>query len=849
MSQDIEQYSDIIEQLKPVIGEPEFNQVLSSVAASVPKPKRFLIKMELKRLAKPCKQIIDLRGHVDGRCSPYEYEGLTHYLDDIAVEVFERQIRSFGAYTLGVKEAVKNTENNFQVMHQKEQEEKLKDNIEPTEETLELSDAFQAKQVHFADYAQRSEERMNFSVAVEVHSEIENSISAVTVDLSVKGLKIKLRKKHLLRAGERVTLHFKGLEKEYSLDKKEAIPYVVTLVDRNRDDQRISLKRLFDVPTKTFDAFLERFIQGNKRRYKLNIDNTIDAIQTKGYEQYYIPHFTSIPVYLSKKEDNYVPRYALTNDSNQESIYFWVDENHHLRLGYLFSDERIKALLSMPESKRQTYIYCFNHIKDSKSYYYSATVEELQRNPALRRVYLAYASRKASWRVYKLQLTDMQPEQCHLPLSLPDSVNDAVKRQNQPPAPRLMSRLKNLSLIALLTDITSEIGAKAYHKLKLERSLISQLQNFAHPRNKPPEDIGLYRFKYKNFRRETRFQLRTEVNLRLGDIEFQGVTEDISLHGLKIELYKLYPEIKHSRLHVSFPKLQAMTKNHNLNDIPYFVANVSTERNVLNLSSIEEDGTPTATAFFEELFKNNRDKLKTDHIEEDVPGIGEAMRNIYASNLLNTPIFIRKDGVNFKPDAVAMCKNNSALKPLLDYKAAEGHVNLYPLYSAPGLQQDFIRNILRKLKTSSKPIMEELFIAFDPTTDDIKSAIKCQFTDQFLNFAECRQFITKALGAGRFYAIKIFIARTGRPDTELLRAEMKYVGAYASHRAKTLEEHLWSISGVGDIVDITEEAMLRYGFLNEHIEINKNKLTSQTTAKIKSVSNTRPTATPELNNA
>jgi hypothetical protein len=828
MSQDIEQYSDIIEQLKPAIGEPDFNQVLSTVAANVPKPKRFLIKMELKRLAKPCKQVIDLRGHVDGKCSPYEYEDLTHYLDDVAVEVFERQIRSFGSYTLGVKEAVKRTENNFQIMHQKEQEEKLKENNEDVEETVELSQAFQAKKVHFADYAQRSEERMNFSVAVEVHSEIENAISATTVDLSVKGLKIKLRKKHLFRAGERVTLYFKGLEKEYAIDKKEAIPYVVTLVDRNRDDQRVSLKRLFDTPTKTFDAFLERFIQGNKRRYKLNIDNTIDAIQTKGYEQYYIPHFTSIPVYIGKEEDKYIPRYALTNDSNQEPIYFWVDEEHHLRLGYLFSDERIKALLDKPEGEQQTYVYCFNHIKDGKSYYYSATIEELQKNPTLRQAYLAYASRKASWRVYKLQLTDMLPEQSHLPLSLPDSVNEAVRRQNQPPAPRLMSRLKNLSLIALLTDITSDIGAKAYHRLKLERSLVSQLQAFGHPRNKPPENIGLYRFKYKNFRRETRFQLRTEVNLRLGDVEFQGVTEDISLHGLKIELYKLYPEIKHSRLHVSFPKLQAMTKNHILKDIPYFVANVSSGRNVLNLSSIEEDGTPTATAFFEELFKNNRDRLKTDRIEEDVPGIGEAMRNIYASNLLNTPIFIRKDGINFIPDAAAVPKKHDSLKPLLEYKAANGHANLYPLYSAPGIQQDFIRNILRKLKTNSKPIMEELFIAFDPSQDDIKSAIKSQFTDQFLNFAECRQFITKALGAGKFYAVKVFIARTGRPDTDLLRAEMKYVGAYASHRAKTLEEHLWSIAGVGDIINITEEVMTRYGFLREHIDINQNKLTAPT---------------------
>ena len=47
MSQDLKQYADIIEQLKPMVEEPEFNQVLLQIASDVPKEKRFLIKMEV----------------------------------------------------------------------------------------------------------------------------------------------------------------------------------------------------------------------------------------------------------------------------------------------------------------------------------------------------------------------------------------------------------------------------------------------------------------------------------------------------------------------------------------------------------------------------------------------------------------------------------------------------------------------------------------------------------------------------------------------------------------------------------------------------------------------------------
>ena len=45
MNQDLQQYADIIEQLKPMVNEPEFNRVLMQVGANIPKEKRFLIKI------------------------------------------------------------------------------------------------------------------------------------------------------------------------------------------------------------------------------------------------------------------------------------------------------------------------------------------------------------------------------------------------------------------------------------------------------------------------------------------------------------------------------------------------------------------------------------------------------------------------------------------------------------------------------------------------------------------------------------------------------------------------------------------------------------------------------------
>lgn len=67
------------------------------------------------------------------------------------------------------------------------------------------------------------------------------------------------------------------------------------------------------------------------------------------------------------------------------------------------------------------------------------------------------------------------------------------------------------------------------------------------------------------------------------------------------------------------------------------------------------------------------------------------------------------------------------------------------------------------------------------------------------------------------------MSRTGRPDQDILRTELGYVSVYAAHKAKEVEEELWNICGAGDIVDITDEVMRRYGFTDQHIQQNQSQ--------------------------
>lgn len=820
MSQDLEQYQDIIEQLKPMINEPEFNQVLSQVASAVPKQKRFLIKMELKRLARPCIRLIDLRGQVSGDCSPYEYEGKTHYLDETATEVFERQIRSFGEYTIGVYEAVKNTENNFRVMHKKRQKEGGATTKEEDKKPRETKNLHIAPVIKFGDFAQRHEERMNYSVNIELFTELNKSIQATTIDLSVSGLKAKVNKEQMFKPGERLVVQFRGLEGEYTLDKKNGVPYTIINIDRSQKEQRLHLKRNYDIPMPSFEAFLGRFIHGNKRRYKVNMENTLEAIYNKTYEQYYTPNFTSVPIYIEHTKGKFQPKYALANDTNKEPLYYWSDEQFELKIGYMLSHERISHLLSLPQDKQETFIYVFNHVKGERVYFYSASAHELATDQHMMSVFLGYGARKASWRIYKLQITPMDIDQVHMPLSLPDTVSDAVKRQNHAPPPRLLARLKKLTHIALITDVTDDVSTQSYEKIGIRRADIADLKQYGHPRNKPPATVNMFRFKYHNQRKESRFQLRSKVQVALGDIVLDGVSEDVSVRGLKVELNSFFHDVEDALVRLTFPQLQKVTQKYDLTNLPYRVKGISSDRNVLHLQAVSDSLNTTAQRFFDELIRNNRSRLKAYREEEEIPGIGAALRNLFTKNLMNTAFFIKKDGVEFIPDALASSQHQTRLNSMLSYGAEPGMFNLHFLYSSNGVELDFIQYTLKKIKTNKKPVMREVFIAFDPSKSNITEAIQSRYTDQFHDDNERIDFINKAMGAGQFIAVKVFLARTGRPDTERLQSEISYVGTYAIHRAKVLEEQLWSIVGIGDLVDVTDEAMQRYHFSPQHVTAN-----------------------------
>ena len=301
MNKDFSKYQKIIDDFSGQVLNSDFEARFNAAGKNIPQTERFLLKMELKRLAVPCTRLIDLRGHVDGECKAFDHEGRTHYLDSVAQKVFANAYADNNGYTIAVYEATMNTENNFRVIYQKE---KSKVSAKPQAEVSKVFEKSQypAKYYRFGPYFNRREERMNFAVTIRVSLEDGSHFECTSSDLSVNGCKLRINGFKAIRVDQEITLRFTGLEDEFQFGGESDFIYQVKNLTRLDNMLLVGLERVIQEKNRPdgFKQFLLGFIQGNKRRYKINLDNTISALEARIFEQYTLPKSNELPVFIEK---------------------------------------------------------------------------------------------------------------------------------------------------------------------------------------------------------------------------------------------------------------------------------------------------------------------------------------------------------------------------------------------------------------------------------------------------------------------------------------------------------------------------------------------------------------------
>ncbi len=814
MSEDILlKYEDLVEELKSYLGNARFDGIFKAKTAGLTKPEQFLLKMEMSRLSQPIARFIDLRGQVTGQVKPYEYNGKQHFMDETAIAVFEEAIQRHGGYTLAVYEAVMNTDNNHRVMQKKAAQ--LANQPE-----LSQQQSLDCQVIKFASYESRREERMNYSIKITVELKEGSKVAATTSDISLSGAKIKLAPRYKVARGQLLGLRLVGLEQDFELGLKNGIQYEVVAVEKvSAEFNHVRLKRTFVENNVKFDEFLESFIHGNKRRYKVNLDNTLDAVVSKGYEQYYIPRVTSLYTFFSLHDDKLYPSLVLTTENNIFIQRYFCDERKLSCLYTILNQQRLTALLNDPCQVKEEYLYTFTHVVAGKVYYYSATRSELAKEPELSNLFFGFGSQKDSWQCFKVQLMPSHPEDSFIPLSLPNTAGKDIEKLNKPPSPRVQGMIKNVKYLVILTSVGTKAEQSHYQSFEYDKSLVNQLKKFGHGKHKIPPKLEMVDLEYVNLRAHKRYLYKTDVVVNVSPEQVMNAhSRDFSVMGLQIECDKPTDLKTGDIVELTLPELQKITKKHKLSELKYEVMAVSKSLTTINLKASRIADTPhMGVQFFTQLIENNKAKLKVSEEAPKVPGLSTALRNMVTKTVCQLPFYLHKEAAHFATGAIGQGLYPSAIHLILQsFGLLNDKTSLEAFLSTQQITET-ITPLIKDRSRQDPPLPFTLFIRFDPKKTTLDDAVKTQCT-AVDDFSPHYLFLKKGLRNEMVFVMRLYISRTGRPDTDYLSNELKYVSQYAMHKAKDLEEALWSVAGVGDMVDVTEETLSHLDFKPELLE-------------------------------
>lgn len=809
MTQDFTKHIKIINEFRGKVLRNDFENNFAKLTENINKNERFLLKMELKRLAQPCIRLIDLRGLVDGECYVYEHDNRQHFLDNLAIKVFEENIKAYGSYTFGVYEAVTNTDNNFRVIYQREKSQEVPLDDASTSKVLEKTQ-YPATSYSFGPYHIRAEERMNYAISLDVTFNGTEKHTCTTTDISENGCRFRLAKTKTLHVGDTINIRFKGLEQEFQFPHDDGYQYVIKNIETIEKNLLIGTRKVDEQgKPDSFQLFLKGYIQSNKRRYKINLDNAVSALNSRIYEQYLLPKINELPIFIASKNNVVTPKYCLTCQNNRVVYEYWQTEKQTSTLHYLITEQRLKKLFELQITGHALWVYSFFVEVKGQKIFYTADNMQLEGDQELAEKFLGFAASKNTFSITKLSLQPIDKSKAISPYTIANTVINEYTALNSTVSDEIFTILNGLNFIVVANDVTEPTIVREYQALPFEGITSDKIKQFGHKRTKQDVETEPLGINYNDHRKEGRFFYKTPVTITINKATYAGKTMDFSVSGLQIQLSKSAPLKKGDIVYLSLPELQKITAAFNLEELAYVVIRSNKYNTIFNLKVKVEQYKHVGRSFFKVLIEKNKHKLKASEYGLLSPELGKVLRNIYSQTMSSNGLIAQISGSRYKFDVVTANQTSPFLSLLSQLSDRKNYVNLYPLLNNLAMT-DAISQYLKKSNEHDTPFSKVLYIAYDKSQSHVEKAIKTMFDDE-LNTKELKAFFIKqALKKGQFFCIQLSVSRSGKADIKHLNPELSYIGTYAIHRGKQLEQEIESVTGVIQFFDITQEAMIRY---------------------------------------
>jgi hypothetical protein len=621
--------------------------------------------------------------------------------------------------------------------------------------------------------------------------------------------------------GDQLTITFTGLEQEFQFNRDMVFSFEVKNVLRDSGTQLIGCERI-DIPEgDSFERFLSGYIQGHKRRYKINLDNSLSALQTRIFEQFALVKVNELPIFMhgaNNEVPNTFPRYALTTSNNQKLYQYWQDENKESTLHYLVNSQRFERLQAMQQQGKSLLVFSFIHQHKGHKFFYSVDEQELSEDNTFFRQFLAFAASKNSFAITALTSHSIKPDQAYSPFTLSNVVSKSQRYLNPPLTDEVKSIIAKLPSMVTATDLTSASDITDYQALGYEGIDLERLKLFGHKANSQQNQLDEITVSYGHQRQEMRFKYKTDVDIACEEKHWTAQSADFSVSGLKVELEEPATLSKDDIVYLGFPKLQKITSAFDLKQLPYKVMRVSKDNKVVNLRVSVKEHQHIGRSFFKVLIDKNKNKLTPDEYAMLTPGLSNALRTLYGVNMDIPTAMVQSSGSRYKVEALVAGKNSyqshkGLLSAMLRLSDRHGYHNLYPVLGNLQVSYLLVQQMKKRL-ASDHSVDEMIYIAINASINDIEKSITIRLASEFNTPETKKFFINMSLKQGSFYSLQLRLSRSDKVNIEHLNPELSYIGSYAIHRGKQLEQEIYSVAGLVQLVDATQETLLRHSFVN-----------------------------------
>ncbi len=765
----------LLEQLLPLHQTDELDARLKTLLPKSTKPQQLMIKMEIKRLMAPCLKRIDLRGKVAGECFPYELHGQTHWLDDVAINLYYRRLEIYqNKITLGLWEELQKTPNNYQELRKRPQSEKA---LKNQNETYPLC---------FGKRLTRSELRIQISSPVQAFLSNDMEVHGSTLDISSSGLRAKMPASFQYEKGDILTFFFPKLKEEFKLEGfSSGIQYQLISREMNhaRDHfQRLSLQLI--TKTTVIKELIKKINEKSAKKAAIENEDKLFLLRTQCYEQIFLSQTPSLPLFFSDHE----LKFSLLTNENKDLWNYWHDERNLLVIHRLFSKERLNQLKYKEKKHIETLIYCFTHQHADKTYFFSAVPESLP--PEIRTLFFDFGSRQSSWRILRLTMTKISRDNIK-------QIQSFISKQKD--------KITPLSHVAFLQDLTLKQTREDFNsKINTSHSLKS-FKPYVHPRAQVSTAKSITTLLLPQ-RKETRYKHKTATTLShpiKGDFSAQSI--DFSPHGLSLSLSTGFPGLRAQEINVTFSDLMRRDPKAPLQEVPYNVIRISENGKELKLSLSKNKNSEIRSQYLNRLIKHNQKRLKID--DEDIPEASflHALQQLLLTRLVSIPYFLCFKNDEFQLSAIAKNDAPFGFEALLQIDKNEKKMSLRHFFDED--ITTLLHPILKKIKRENK-IQHEFYFAVEIKEDQINKITQKKL-EMFSSLNERIDFIKKARENGQFFAIRNRMQPLKEIEQALHLEDFLSLHNISASKLKRIEIEMSKLCIYGELSDITDEVLLR----------------------------------------